>query len=103
VDYLIVEHPHPSGGHGAHRKLLMARNAQLPHHEDVQRCVQYLGHLVRYRNAAARQRQHDYARLAGILLEPGRQYAAGLGPVREQSWAHVSSHSSRATIPARRR
>ena len=83
LHHVLVEHAHAAGGDGAHGQLLVARHAQLAHEEDVERGAQRPGHLVGDRHAAARQRQHEHVRAAGVGGELLGQQPAGLGAVSE--------------------
>jgi hypothetical protein len=63
----------------------MPRQAELPDEEDVQRRVKRLSHFKRDRDAAARQRQYDNIRPAGILPKFRGQLRSSFTSIRERS------------------
>jgi hypothetical protein len=55
-DELMVEHAHATSRDRPHRQFLIAGDAELADHKDVQRCTECAGYLIGDRHAAARQR-----------------------------------------------
>jgi hypothetical protein len=66
-----------------HRELLVPRDAQLAHDEDVERCSERLSQLVADGHAPARQREHDHVVPPGVVLQELCEEPAGLRAVPE--------------------
>jgi hypothetical protein len=65
-DKRLVEHAHPACRDGAHRKLLVAGNAQLTHGEDIEWGAERAGHFMRDGYAATWEGKDKHIRLVGI-------------------------------------
>jgi len=76
-----------AAGDRAHRQLLVARHAQLAHHEHVEGGAQRAGHLERDGDAAARQAEHQEAGSAGVLPQVLGQLAPRVRTVGEEHLA----------------
>ena len=59
----------------------MARHAELPHEEDVERSVERLGDLERNRDAAPREAENEDVRPHGVAAQLAGKHAAGLTAV----------------------
>ena len=92
VDDFAIDDPHAGLADRAHRQLGLARDAELPDHDDIQRRVQRHRRRERHRDAAAGQREHDRP-FGPERLEQRRELASGgpaigePGPGR-QGWRH---------------
>ena len=64
-----VQHFHAVAGNSPHRQLRVPRHAELADDEYIQRTFQFLGNFKGYRNAAARQRQHDHVVIALVTVQ----------------------------------
>jgi hypothetical protein len=65
------------------RQLLVARNAELSHHQDVQWRDERPRDLEGHGDAAARKRQHDDVVAPGVLLQQPRQPTARVAAIAE--------------------
>jgi hypothetical protein len=66
---LVVEYAHASCRDGAHRQLLVARDAQLAHDKDVQGRAERAGHFICDGHAAARQSEHEHVGVIDVGSE----------------------------------
>ena len=88
----LVEHAHSAARDGAHGQLALAREAELPDDEDVERRVESLGDFTSDRDTATRQSQHEHVLAARVFLgEPFAELAAGLGTVAEPPHSYPAS------------
>jgi hypothetical protein len=85
LDELIIEHTHATRRNRAHRQFLIAGNAELADHKDVQRCTERAGYLIGDRYAATRQRQHEHVRAIGIGCELLSELPARFPTIAKQS------------------
>jgi hypothetical protein len=65
-DKCLVYHLDTTRGDGSHCEFRVTRDAELANQEDVERQTEASGDLGRNRHAAARQRQDDNVRAAGV-------------------------------------
>ena len=80
----LVEHSHSATRDCAHGELALPRKAELPHNENVERCVEPLSHFTTDDDASTGQGQHEHVRPSAVLLgQPLAEVAAGLGTVAE--------------------
>ena len=95
---VLVEHPGAALSDGTHGELGLEREAELADHDDVQGCVERVGHLVGDRHPSARQTQHHDV-LAAQVLEMGGQLASGLDPVGEHAFIVIGgAHGTPVTL-----
>src|SRR5205814_5609442 len=105
----------PAGGHGAHRKLLVAREADLAHHEHVERSAESPRHRLRYGHASPRQREDEevrsspqvferigelFARVATVAIEG---HGPRLCPLRRKTTPRIPAVRPSWTAAGRRR
>ena len=86
MDEIVIDDPHATLTDGAHGQFALERDAELAHHDHVQRCAQRARDLERDRDPAARQTYHDDV-MTGVLLELLGEPAARVHSIPEQ---HVS-------------
>src|SRR6202022_4989621 len=66
---LVIEDANAVSGDGAHRQLLVARDAELTHEKDVERRPKAASHLIRDGYAATGQCEHQHVRAVGVSSE----------------------------------
>ena len=81
---MLVQHACAAFTDGSHRQLRLERHTQLPHHDDVQGCVQRRGDFEGDGNAAAGQSE-DHDVLAAKVFEALAQPPPRFNPVLENA------------------
>lgn len=83
LQHVLVHHACSAGGERAHGELLVPGHAELAYDEDVERRAQRPRYLGRYRNSAARQREHDHIVATGVTPQRIRELSPGVPPIFE--------------------
>src|SRR5262249_58234786 len=78
---------------GAKAQFLMPRRADLAHHDDIEGRGQCLRDLEADRNAAPRQREHNWPAFA-IGSQGGREPPSGVAAITEKRYEHRLSAES---------
>ncbi len=78
---LLAQDTRPTCSDSAQRELLLAGNAQLAHHEKVERSVERSRHLESDRNAAPREGKYRYTRITSVGRQLGGEFLACFGAI----------------------
>src|SRR5262245_8606365 len=91
---LLIQYQHTATGDSTHGEFLVPRDAQFPHHKDIEWGVQLACNFVGNRNAATRQAQHNYICSIGETIEFCRQEPARVSSVLENLDEHDFTRST---------
>src|SRR3954468_16754894 len=81
MDDISINYLHSAGGNGTHGQLLMAGHAEFSDDEDIERGVEFSGHLNAHSDAAAWKSEDNYFAPIRIMLQIRCQHLAGLGSI----------------------
>src|SRR5438876_2879285 len=98
---VFVDNSHAARGDRTHRELTITGNAELSHHENIERDAQRRRHFVPDRHTTPRQGEHDHVGVPRVFLQMLREDATRLVPVAKARPAlgRVPKHNIYASAP----